>query len=362
MNLWLSGHAKGSLKTYGAMFQRLHPEILLTFGDPDLENAIQVNLWLSGGAKSGLNSNAETLERIHAQVCLSFADPAIEKSIMDPRKLRFFLDSGAYGAWTQGTVIDEEHYKAFITHNADAIDVYAAIDVIPGQRGQIATSAERDRAADLSWEGYLRLRSEGFDPLPVYHYGEHVRHLQRIVQYLDGQKGEESSPYVGIGGLVGVSSQARRTWLDRIFADHVCDSSGHAQFRTHGFGMTSLPLIFRYPWYSVDSSSWLRTTANGAVYMPQVASGGAFRYDCTPTAIAVSDQAPDKGAKHAASLPKSAKAELERWLASCGVTLAQVAGNYYYRGIVNVTFFKRVSELKQDRVFVPPKHSQERFF
>lgn len=260
-----------------------------------------------------------------------------------PQDLRFFLDSGAFSAWTRGTAIDLDEYCEFIRANIHHLDVYAALDVIPGQLGQIATHDEREEAADQSWRNYLYMRREGLDPLPVFHYGEEFKHLDRMLEY--------GCDYIGIGGLVGVPSARRRLWLDALF-DYITDADGRARVKTHGFGMTSIPLIFRYPWYSVDSTTWLRVTASGAVLMPATRNG-AFVFDEAPATILVSDQSPKRmqDAKHANSLSAPARARLDEWLAVCGKTFADVQTNYYARSTVCVTYFKRVSESKAEHLF-----------
>jgi hypothetical protein len=50
--------------------------------------------------------------------------------------------------------------------------------------------------------------------------------------------------------------------LDRIFTK-LCDKNGHCKWKIHGFGITSPQMMSRYPWYSVDSSSWIKYGAYG---------------------------------------------------------------------------------------------------
>ena len=168
--------------------------------------------------------------------------------MISPDQFTFFLDSGAYSAWSRGTQIDLDEYIAFIKANIEVIEVYACLDCIPGVPGKNASNQERNEAAELTWKNYLYMKSEGLDPLPVYHYGEDAEFLERMLAY--------GCPYIGIGGLVGIPSDKRRLWLDRVFT-RITDDKGMPIVKTHGFGMTSVPLIFRYPWYSVDSTTWI---------------------------------------------------------------------------------------------------------
>ena len=263
--------------------------------------------------------------------------------MIKPDQFRFFLDSGAYSAWTRGTKIDLDEYCEFIKANCEQIDVYASLDVIPGKPGSIATEQERNEAAEASWRNYLYMVEEGLHPLPVYHYGEPERFLDRMLSY--------GCDYIGIGGLVGVPGPRRIWWLDRVF-QRLTDDAGMPIVKTHGFGMTSIPLIFRYPWYSVDSTTWIKITANGAVYLPAMRDG-QFIFDEIPGIISVSDKnaKQNEGGKHGNSLSPAMRKILDRWLAECGKTYAQVTESYFHRATVNVAFFRKVSELKATKPF-----------
>ena len=258
--------------------------------------------------------------------------------MITPDQFRFFLDSGAYSAWSRGTVIDLDEYCAFIRANIDHIEVYASLDVIPGVPGRAATTAERNNAAEQSWDNYLYMKSEGLDPIPVFHYGEDDIFLKRMLKH--------GCSYIGIGGLVSVPSRMRRHWLDHVFT-MLTDASGMPTVKTHGFGMTAIPLVFRYPWYSIDSTTWIKITANGAVYLPQMRDG-QFVFDQIPEIVSVSAQNPKQGedGKHYNSMSPSMKKHFHDWILQCGKTHAEVSTHYYHRAVCNVTFFKRLSETR----------------
>lgn len=263
--------------------------------------------------------------------------------MITPADFVFFLDSGAYSAWSRSSVIDLDEYIAFIKANAPLLEVYACLDCIPGAPGRVATTKERNEAAELTWSNYLYMVRDGLDPLPVFHYGEDFKYLERMLDY--------GCQYVGIGGLVGTPSLNRRLWLDRLFL-RLTDDKGIPIIKTHGFGMTSVPLLFRYPWYSVDSTTWIKITANGAVYLPAMVDG-EFVFDRVPSTVTVSKRNPKQGqdGKGANTMSSGMRAILDRWLAICGKTFAEVESDYYHRSVCNVTYFRKVSETKALRPF-----------
>lgn len=287
------------------------------------------------------------LEAKHPQYLLSFYYGLTErqKSMIDPSQFSFFLDSGAYSAWSQGTEIDIDEYAAFIRHNIEHIEVYANLDVIAGQPGRHASAAEREEGARLSWENFLYLRREGLRPLPVYHAGESWKWLDNMLSY--------GCDYIGLGGLVGLNAERRRDWLDTVFK-RITDKEGMPIVKTHGFGMTAIPLIFRYPWHSVDSTTWIKITANGGIYLPAMVDD-EFVFDQVPMSVTVSSRNPNQlqGGKAANTMSPAMRRILDRWLTICGKTYAQVCDHYYHRAVCNVIYFRHVSEVKAVRPFRP---------
>ena len=58
--------------------------------------------------------------------------------------------------------------------------------------------------------------------------------------------------YIALGGMV--KSSNIESWLDKVWS--IIMKSNNSKVRIHGFGMTTLDLLLKYPWYSADSSSW----------------------------------------------------------------------------------------------------------
>jgi len=202
------------------------------------------------------------------------------------KQVKLFLDSGAYSALTQNAVIDIDQYIAFIKEHEDLISIYANLDAIG------------DPEKTLANQKYME--AKGLSPLPCFHYGEDEKYLKH---YLKNYK------YMALGGMVPIANSPLTVWLDRIFADFICDKSGMPTIKVHGFGLTSLPLLLRYPWYSVDSTSWVMTSRMGSIYVPKY-KNGKWLYDENPLKIIMSAKSPAKkeAGKHISTL---AKAELD---------------------------------------------------
>jgi len=141
------------------------------------------------------------------------------------------LDSGAFTEINSGKKVDLHAYGAFAAEHAADYDVVVNLDDIAGD---VDKSASNERV----------LRDEyGLDPMPVYHQGEPLSVLAEYCARAD---------YVGLGFQRPLlSSDDRRAWLDECFA---AVPTGH---RLHGFAMTGY--MGSHPFYSVDSTTWIRT-------------------------------------------------------------------------------------------------------
>lgn len=157
---------------------------------------------------------------------------------------RFFLDSGAYSAHSLGKPIILDDYIAFIKRNQEMLDVYAVLDDIG--------------SAQKTAENLAYMESKGLSPLPCYHWGEPYELLEGLIAKYD---------YFAIGGMVPISTKDLIPWLDECFS-RICDKEGNPKVKVHGFGLTTFQLIKKYPWHSVDSSSWALTAAMGGIYLP----------------------------------------------------------------------------------------------
>lgn len=162
-------------------------------------------------------------------------------------KTKVFLDSGAFSAFTLGESIDLSEYCDYIKANGDLITVASVLDGIGDPQ--------------KTWENQCSMQDKGTSPLPCFHYGEDPRWLEYYIA---------TYPYVTIGGMVPISKPQLRLWLDEIWSKYLTDANGLPKVKVHGFGLTTVSLMQRYPWYSVDSSTWVQRARVGAIHIPGV--------------------------------------------------------------------------------------------
>ncbi len=240
-----------------------------------------------------------------------------------------FLDSGSFTLRTKALRFAKAHpkkgkwdfyntddakayidgYAAFVKEHRDVIDVYASIDVIGNP--------------ELSWRNLKYLEKEhGLQPLPVVHLGTPLRWLYK---HLDA--GYE---FIALGGMVG--KELSHTWLDACFKA-VCKAPHFKpSVKYHGFGVTNHEAIIGYPWWSVDSTAWLKISIYGQICIPKKRAG-KFVFMERPYRVFVGQDSPYRrmNKQHVHAFSGAEQKVVAEWLEYIGVPL----GDKTTPGIVN---------------------------
>lgn len=222
-------------------------------------------------------------------------------------KVDLFLDSGAFSAWSKGVSINIDEYIAFIKKYKDQIKTYAVLDDI--------------NSAEQTAKNQKYMESKGLKPLPCFHYNEREEILK---WYID--KGYE---YMALGGMVPISTPNLMIWLDHIWDKYLTNDDGTARIKVHGFGMTSLDLLKRYPWYSVDSTSWVMTGRFGSVFC----NLGSF------TKVTISEKGDQQDGAHWSQLTAHDQENIRNYFKGLGYTIEELASDYKKRDEVNIIYF-----------------------
>lgn len=181
---------------------------------------------------------------------------------MPDRAVDLLFDSGAYSAWRSGATIDLEAYIDFCLEHADSIYKVINLDVIPGKPHQPRSAAAVEASAADGWKNLLRMRKRGIEAMPVFHQGESFAWLERMIG--------EGFAWIGLSSQKGTAWALghRKRWLDDVFA-FACARGGYPSIKFHGFAETHQAIMFRYPWYSLDSTTWLLQSAYSKIPFPR---------------------------------------------------------------------------------------------
>lgn len=252
----------------------------------------------------------ESYHYIHAQRQVDLIRKSGEK---------VFLDSGAFSAFSLGAEIDIEAYCDYVVTNADIIR----------KEGDVVLASVLDSIGSASGtkENQRIMESNGAKPLPCFHFNEPEEYL---VDYIDNYE------YITIGGMVPISTKNLIVWLDRIWGKYLTNPDGSARIKVHAFGVTSIDLMQRYPWFSVDSSSYIQASRTGSIYLPN-----------TFKALAVSKDSPSRKMKgqHLDTLAEQMQEILIREIeASSGVSVEDMQTYHGFRSVHNMEMFRQLND------------------
>jgi hypothetical protein len=148
-----------------------------------------------------------------------------------------FLDSGAFSALNFNETLKVEEYIDFIKKTANW-GVYAGLDVIGNP---VATQENQEK-----------MEKAGLSPIPTFHLNSPDTVLMEMC---------ERYKYIALGGLVPISRKKREIneWLYHCFSI----IKKNWPIKVHGFGVNSPDLWLKYPFYSVDATSWLSSARYG---------------------------------------------------------------------------------------------------
>lgn len=145
------------------------------------------------------------------------------------------LDSGAYSAWSKGKNISPIDYMNYISKNKQYITKYIMLDVIGD--------------AELTVKYYEIMKLKGFDPIPVYHYGDSEHYLQLFIK--------EGNTSIALGNTVPIKDKNKvAAWVNTL-------TDKYPDIKFHLLGSSSKKITQKTNLHSADSSTWIMMAING---------------------------------------------------------------------------------------------------
>ncbi len=309
-----------------------------------------IKIFLDSGAHSLLNAQVgliesgttvQTEKKADEDGCVTFSGDEFQDRLNDNQKIHYSKHtSGAPQFLADFSFNDKEDVRTYIRNYAEFIKRYAK---------QLLAYVNLDIIynADESWKNQQFLEAEGLRPIPVYHYGEDIRHWKRMVDNYD---------YIGIGGVAGgVTLGQFVNFADPAF-EYLWQTKPDC--KVHGFAVTSHQLMTRYPFWSVDSTTWLKHAAYGNIMAPRWSEvKGDFDYFQPPLIYSVSDVSMVKSTKNPHYTIACPPVEIERvneYFRRAGVDPEKLKVDMLERFRVNIYYYEELlkcPELHERRPF-----------
>jgi len=232
---------------------------------------------------------------------------------------KIFMDSGAFSSFTQGVEIDFDAYCRFIKEHKDII-LYEG-------KTCLASVLDDLKDPEITFKNQKRMEDAGIVPLPCFHYGEDERYLEYYV---------ENYSYITLGGVAQSTPPQLRQWLDRVWSKYLTDEEGLPRVKVHGFGVTAFPLMMRYPWFSVDSSTWVQVGNVGNIILP-------FQ---KPIILAISYNSPmrKQAGKHFNTIAPIEQERIRQLIEENGFTVERLSTEYKARWVWNLWAQEQLSQ------------------
>lgn len=193
---------------------------------------------------SSPNSNRQMVQDLNCpNLLLSFGVDAksSSKHYLDKDVL---IDSGAFSIFTIGKKLDINDYLKFIQTLPQHWN-FISFDVIPKDK---KSKKETEATAEATFENYLFLSKHVKNIVPVYHYGEDFKWVKKYLDYTD---------YICAGRLLGNLKESIRSY------NEVFKITG-TKYKVHGLACTDLQLLYKFPFYSVDSITYKKYYIDGS--------------------------------------------------------------------------------------------------
>jgi hypothetical protein len=223
-----------------------------------------------------------------------------------------------------------DSYAAFIRKFSGRIELFANVDAIG--------------SPEITWEIQRFFEEEhGLKPVPVIHCGAPMKWIDKYI--------EQDHTIIGLGGYARKIARSEVIqWTDEVFV-RICPASNKHKpiVRVHGFALTAWEYMVRWPWWSVDSTSWVKYSAYGWICLPRWTQDKGFRYDRPPLVVNMSWRSPFKADrhKHLDNVIEPIKDTVMRWLEYTGLTLGKVdkKGNELEPGVVSSHIVRSTANL-----------------
>lgn len=276
------------------------------------------------------------------------------------------MDSGAFSVWSQGATVDLHAYLKFCHRHPDT-SYFVNLDVIPGRPNDKSslTKDAIEESCKQSWRNYKSMLAElpKEKVIPVFHQNDNFKWLDKYLEF--------GTPYIGISpandsrtnsiqikrkGLIQQPQNTKTEWLEKV-RPFIFDKAGRPIVKTHGFAVTSYPLMKYWEWHSVDSASWKLVGAWGSIYYPTI-KNGHWDFGQVPWQCAVSPMAPHqnngKRDHNYFNLSPTIQRQVEEFVHSCGVEI----GTYKIRNVPDDYRLRRhkgeIWYNKKDRIVLRP--------
>lgn len=173
-------------------------------------------------------------------------------------KGKLMIDNGEFTFHRKGGSLDIDEYIKWLNDNDEYIDYAIALDKIPGRWGHVKSREEILKAPEQTWDNYCYMYDRVKSPkklLPVFHQYDDFKWLIKI---LESGKPE----YICLSGNKELTNAQREYWYDMCYS-YIYKINPN--IKVHCLGSATIQNAEKFPFTSMDATSWIMTGANGSI-------------------------------------------------------------------------------------------------
>lgn len=302
-------------------------------------------MYISGGYSVPPKKEIEWLKKTKCtHRCYSYAyvrpgaffyDERVEKGLKIDRKqgIGIMMDSSAFSFhWfaRAGGKVKKYRFKKVSELRNYVIGDYTQFILEEGKHFDFYVNFDYVKKAQVVYNVQKKLEGSGIVPMPMFHGDAGYRWLRKYI--------DEGYKYIGIGS----SAEYRRQWsLYQRYYDEVFEIGAKygKDIKFHGFAATGFPMMFGWPWYSVDSASWAKVTGMGQIMVIHPITGH-MQY------LHVSDKVSVHNKSSYNRMEKSVRKSITSFVEDQGFDFEKVRTDPYERGLYNAMMYSTVHRFR----------------
>lgn len=250
-----------------------------------------------------LNASVESYTYMHRDFYLEGIRNSASKIFLSPKGTCTDANFSKYST---------EAYCNFIKENSDII---ATVD---GVQMALTVSVKDDPVATYNNTQFLH--ENGVHPIPVFRCGDNIDILK---YYATNYSYIAITNFAKMGHHDGIIDYLNQLWVNHLYKPGL---------KVHALGLNSIPVMNRYPWYSADTDSWIKTATCGSIILP----------DGTCVPIGKESVLVYKDGQHFQNMAQVESEHVRSIVEKAGFDIDRMANHFESRAIFNIRSFLKL--------------------
>lgn len=316
------------------------------------------DVYLSGGFDLNYDLQKQVLERSGSKHrCFSFAfllpenihysNRVVEcQKACEEAKVKIMLDSGAYSLHSISRASSKRGSSVKIKQSLDIEQLQREFynkyigyvkEKLKQKKLSFFVTLDYKKEQPLIYNMQHKFLKDGLNPTPVFHGDSPIYWLHKYIDL--GHK------FICIGSV----KRKRRSKEQMFFFDEIFNFGEKYGVKYHGLATTNLEGMIKFPWKSVDSTSWTLAASYGCLMLPPNGFKSKF------SLIHVSNKRASSSLVSYNQLSLSQRSTINEYVSSLGFDINKLRKSTFEREVWNAYIFANLKEILTVSIIDHPK-------